>query len=146
MPEVRVKIDVPSGLIELEGEKEFVSTYLDKLLPLVEAVGFGRSRGENEIVKAERPSETHERGIDDNASTTKRRRRAGKNPPSGSSCRDRIFMLKDEGFFKKHQSPKDIVNGLAKKGWTHIGNHVSASLTQMFHKGELQRTKDGGGG
>jgi hypothetical protein len=41
MPDDRVKIDVNSGLIELEGEKDFVSSYLDRLLPLVEAAEFG---------------------------------------------------------------------------------------------------------
>lgn len=40
---VRVKIDAPAGLVELEGDREFVSTYLDKLLPIVEAAGFGRA-------------------------------------------------------------------------------------------------------
>lgn len=144
MTSVRVKIDVPAGLIELEGEKEFVGSYLDKLLPLVEAVGFG-ANGRSEDAPGEdtssfSPSEPAS-GENGSSETPKKKRKVPKRPPAGASCRDRILILRGDGFFKEHRSPTDIVAGLAKKGWTHKANQVSAALTTMFSNGEVQRTK-----
>ena len=143
MPDVRVKIDVNSGLIELEGEKEFVSSYLDRLLPMVEAAKFGAGHSgkppgtEDEDLPLVPPNG----GITEDAAVKQAKRRVPRRPPSGASCRDRILVLKKEGFFKEHRSPTDIVKGLAKKGWTYKGNQVSAALTTMFSStGEIQRT------
>lgn len=76
--------------------------------------------------------------------TPKKKRRVVRQPPPGSSCRDRIKTLKADGFFKQRRSTTDIVAGLAKKGWTHNSKQVGAALTIMFDKGELQRTKEDG--
>ena len=37
----RIHINAPTGVIEVEGAEEFVEAQLDKLLPLIEACGFG---------------------------------------------------------------------------------------------------------
>jgi len=142
MTAVKVKIDISAGLIELEGESEFVGTYLDKLLPIIEGTGFGngyrdspeesaQNNGANEV------DSPQQNGTD----ATKKKRRVSRRPPAGASCRDRILILKGDGFFKEHRSPTDIVAGLGKKGWTHKTNQVSAALTTMFANGEIQRTK-----
>jgi hypothetical protein len=142
---VRVKIDVASGLIELEGEEDFVSTYLEKLLPMVQAAGFGGTahldngaRDETSDAESDGLAAT-ENPIADGA---KKKRKLGRRPPAGTSCRDRILILKGDGFFKNHHSTTEIVDGLAKKGWTYKSNQVGAALTVMFEKGEIQRTKD----
>jgi len=131
MTDARVKIDVEAGQIELEGESAFVSTYLDKLLPLIEARGLGG--GSRPAIKKPNPplgSEADDAVPSDATEEPqdKKKRRVPKRPPAGSSCRDRIMILKGDGFFKEHRSPTDIVAGLAKKGWTHKSNQVSASL------------------
>ena len=56
-----------------------------------------------------------------------------------------FLTLKEEGFFKQHRSTGDIVEGLKGKGWTHAGNQVGAALTNMFGRGDIQRTKEGSG-
>ncbi|WP_149587440.1 hypothetical protein [Tabrizicola flagellatus] len=37
----RVHIDAPAGVIEIEGEKDFVEGLLGRLFPLIEEAGFG---------------------------------------------------------------------------------------------------------
>ena len=51
------------------------------------------------------------------------------------------MVLRDDGFFKEHQTPSQIVEGLAKHGWTHNSNQVSAAAGNMFTRGDIQRTK-----
>jgi|GEM_PF-2965840 len=144
MTVVRARIDARTGLVELEGDKEFVSAYLDKLLPLIETTGFGvnfrngnGSPEENEeVASAEQVTSDKEA-----AARQKKKRRVPKRPPAGASCRERILTLRNDGFFSEHRSATDIVAGLAKKGWTYKSNQVGAALVVMFSKGEIQRTK-----
>ncbi len=139
MADVRVKIDAPAGVVELEGDRDFVSAYLDKLLPLVEQTGLGKSVGTRS--DGEPPSEALK---DENASpeAVKKKRRVTKPAPAGHSCRDRLNTLRTDGFFKELRTPSEIVTGLSRKGWTHNVNQVSAALGQMFKGGEISRTKN----
>lgn len=136
MADAKVRIDAPSGVVELEGDERFVTAYLDKLLPFIEAGGFGTSLGQDV---------TNPNDGNNGAGNKKppRKRRAPKRPPAGSSCRERIVNLRDDAFFKEKRSLSEIVKGLAQKGWVHTSNQVGASLSQMFSNGEIQRTQDG---
>src|SRR5690606_31270465 len=100
--DVRVKIDAPAGVVELEGDRDFVSAYLDKLLPLVEQTGLGKSVGTRS--DGETPSEALK---DENASpeAVKKKRRVTKPAPAGHSCRDRLNTLRTDGFFKELRTP-----------------------------------------
>lgn len=145
MAAVRVKIDVASGLIELEGEDAFVSAYLDRLLPLIEASGLGGvNRGAAEYVEA--PVDGYPQDASappgNSGEPQPKKRRLSKRAPAGATCRDRILILKGDDFFKEHRSATDIVGGLGKKGWTHNANQVSAALVTMFSSNEIQRTKN----
>jgi hypothetical protein len=138
----KVRIDAPHGIVEIEGDPEFVTAFYEKLAPLVDKAHFGIAVS-NEQSHALSGDEGH--GDADDSSTTKTAKRKKKraNPPPGASCRVRILTLKGEGFFKAKKSPTEIVSGLEVKGWTHTVNQVGAALTPMFNKGEIQRTKDG---
>ena len=57
--------------------------------------------------------------------------------------REQCLALKADGFFSEKKGGTDIVSGLENKGFTHNVSQVAASLTTMFSKGEIQRTKDG---
>jgi hypothetical protein len=108
MTNAKVRIDVPAGVIELEGDEGFVTTYLDKFLPFIDAGGFGTGLGQ-----AAPASDDESNGSEDKKPA--RKRRASKRPPSGSSCRDRILVLRKAGFFKGEQpTPSDIVKGCLK--------------------------------
>lgn len=140
MTVAKVRIDMQLGVFELEGEHDFVGTYLDKLLPVLESRKFvPRS-------PAEEADEGSDAGKGDNGADSadggKNKRKASKRAPAGSSCRDRILTLKVDGFFKDHRTPSDIVTALGQKGWTHNVNQVSAALGQMFEGGQIQRTKN----
>ena len=140
MADVRVKIDAPAGVIELEGDRDFVSAYLDKLLPLVEQAGLGKTTGTRTDWEA--PIDPPKDVESVSAEGTKKKRRVTKPAPAGHSCRDRLNTLKADGFFKDQRTPSEIVTGLSRKGWTHNVNQVSAALGQMFKAGDISRTKN----
>lgn len=144
MTVARVKIDIQAGLIELEGEHDFVGSYLDKLLPLVESAGL-TSGGKNAAKASTDELSSAREQDDDGVDTGKKKRKVPKRPPSGASCRDRILGVKADGYFAEHRTPTDIVGALGKKGWTHTSNQVSAALGTMFNAGEIQRTKSADG-
>jgi len=147
----RIHIDAPTGVIEVEGEKEFVEAQLDKLLPLIEACGFGTRSSKDEAGNESQSDDPNtiskvdaEIPLSDQASAKKPRRRRTR-APKGQSCADRIMVLRNEGFFKEQKSNADIVNGLGKKGWIYKANQVAAATGPMFERGDLQRTSVGKG-
>ncbi|MEZ5791148.1 MAG: hypothetical protein R3D34_10290 [Nitratireductor sp.] len=148
----RIHIDAPTGIIEVEGEKEFVEAQLDKLMPLIQACGFGTRPKESagpvpniDNIDSRRNSGVVDGDEEAQQNSKKKSKRGVRNPPKGHSCSSRISSLRDEGFFKVQKSPSEIVEGLARKGWTHTSNQVSASAGSMFNRGDLQRTKSGNG-
>lgn len=139
----RVHIDAPAGVVEIEGEKDFVEGLLAKLFPLLEEAGFG-SRPPNSAPAQETEEVVEvEDAAPEAAGKSKTKKRSVNMPPKGHSCADRIISLKTEGFFKQHRSTGEIVEGLKGKGWTHNANQVGAALTNMFGRHDIQRTKEG---
>lgn len=144
----RVHIDAPAGVVEIEGEKDFVEGLLGRLFPLIEEVGFGsrpRSTVSTDPIADPIVNDADEASADATETPKKRVRKSVRQPPAGQSCPARIQVLKEEGFFKEHRSPADIVGALQAKGWTHNVNQVSAATSAMFNKGIIQRTKVGKG-
>lgn len=141
----RVHIDAPAGIVEIEGEKDFVEGLLAKLFPLLEEAGFGSRPPSGAIPQVnEEPTEQEEPAVEQTGKTKAKRRKVSA-PPKGQSCAARISTLRSEGFFKDHRSATDIVEGLKGKGWTHAPNQVGAALSKMFERGDIQRTKEGNG-
>lgn len=142
----RLHIDAPAGVIDVEGEVEFVEGVLDKFFPLLEKSKFGshpNSAGQDPGADADEREDVDDRKADEGGKSKTRRKR-GNAPPKGQSCADRILVLKGEKFFKNHKTVSEIVDGLKVKGWTHNNNQVGAALTNMFGRGDIQRTKEGG--
>lgn len=144
----KVHIDAPAGIIDIEGEKDFVEGLLAKLFPLIEEAGFGsRPHVQAKDQDAESDEEVEAPQADeDNGKTTKAKpKRKRSVAPKGHTCPDRIQALKDEGFFKTKKGIPEIIAGLAAKGYTHNSNQVSAAGDSMFKRGAIQRSKDGKG-
>ena len=139
----KVRIDAPHGIVEIEGDAEFVTSFYEKLAPLVDKAHFGIAVPIETQALSETDGDREEGAEENSAVKPQKKKRKRANPPPGASCRDRILTLKGEGFFKTKKSPNEIVAGLENKGWTHNGNQVGAALTPMFNKSEIQRTKDG---
>ena len=144
----RLFVDAPTGVIELEGEKEFVEEHFEKFLPLIERCGFGNGADapeQKENTGATSKSAAEAPAVAPKASG-KRARRSVARPPQGQSCRERILTLREDGFFKEQRTTSEIVEGLAEKGWIHNTGQVAAAAGQtMFDRGEIQRTKAGKG-
>jgi len=143
----RVHIDAPAGVIDIEGEKDFVEGLLTKLFPLVEKAGFGSRptpavADANGEVNAEGDDGVPEDGSKNDKPRVKRKRGT---TPKGHSCADRMLGLKEDGFFKTKRSASEIVTGLGEKGYTHKANQVAAAGGSLFERGLLQRTKEGSG-
>lgn len=138
-------------MIEVEGEKDFVEAQLDKLMPLIQACGFGTRSAAVQLPEPESEVAEHAEAAHSDNGTAAGKNGANKSkrnvnrPPKGHSCADRITVLKEDGFFKSQKTPAEIVEALAKKGWTHNGNQVSAAAGKMFNRGDIQRTKAGKG-
>jgi hypothetical protein len=145
----RVHIDALGGVVEIEGEKDFVEGLLTKVFPLREKAGFGSrplKAGEAQP-NDDNLNKANEEDIADDVGNSgkpklKRKRSVA---PKGHSCADRMILLKDEGFFKAKRTSGEIVAGLAEKGFTHKSNQVAAAGESLFNRGLLQRTKDGSG-
>lgn len=142
----RVHIDAPAGVIEIEGEKDFVEGLLARLFPLIEEAGFGTRAPihTGDITpSASQASLSDSVVVEESPEKGKQRRRASKATPKGQSCADRIATLKSDGFFKELRSNIEVVEGLKAKGWIHQPNQVAAALTNLFGRSQIQRTKEG---
>jgi hypothetical protein len=141
----RLHVDAPAGIIDIEGEKDFVEGLLAKLFPLIEKAGFGsHPPGPVPDPDAEPESTVEDVVLANNGTTKSKTRRISKKPPAGHSCGERILTLKADGFFKQRRTTAEIVEGLKTKGWTHNTSQVSAAAGDLFKKkGELQRTIEG---
>ncbi|WP_404714065.1 hypothetical protein [Sphingomonas sp. MMS24-J13] len=145
----RVHIDAPAGVVEIEGEKDFVEGLLAKLFPLLEEAGFGSRPPaakeapelSNEATNTQDSGAVEDGGAPDKAKFKRKRNVA----PKGHTCADRIIALKEEGFFKTKRTGGDIVAGLSAKGYTHKSNQVAAAGESLFKRSLLQRTKEGSG-
>ncbi|MCZ8187086.1 MAG: hypothetical protein O9308_11940 [Beijerinckiaceae bacterium] len=144
----RVHIDAPAGVIEIEGEKEFVEGLLARLFPLIEASGFGNHPkvGQPFLASPDIAAPQAEPQAEETLALSKRpARKAQKQPPAGQSCAARILTLKGEGYFKEHRTSTEIVAALKTKGWTHTSSQVSAATINLFGRQDLQRTTGAGG-
>jgi hypothetical protein len=144
----RAHIDAPAGVIDIEGEKDFVEGLLAKLFPLIEEGGFGsRSLPKNtgNELDSDSDAEIGQTDEGDVKSTKIKPKRKRNVAPKGHTCPDRIQALKEEGFFKTKKGIPDIIAGLAAKGYTHTSNQVSAAGESMFRRQAIQRSKEGKG-
>jgi hypothetical protein len=140
----RVHINAPAGIIDIEGEKDFVEGLLGKLFPLFEGVGFGS-----------RPVSDGSTSVTEDAGDDSVGPELSANPPrpkaktktsrasKGQTCAARILELRSSGFFASQKSISEIVSGLAAKGFAHDASTVSANAISMFNRKKMQRTKVG---
>jgi hypothetical protein len=137
---VRAKIDIASGIFELEGDKEFVAEHLEKLLPIISKFQppAARQRNDDDADPGEQPKS------DDEGEAERKKRRTAKRSPGAPTCRSKILELRSKGFFKTNRTPTEIKAGVKADGWTFEINQITAALSSMLKKGEIRRTSDGG--
>ncbi len=139
MSNAKVLINTQSLTIELEGEDEFVRTYLDKLMPILERSKFGEDghadgeAGLRENLQAVASAKS--------IGTAGSRKRVRSALVSGGSCRERVKKLREDGFFDKPHGIGEIVKALNDHGYPHSINQVGAALSTMFGRNEIERSK-----
>jgi len=141
----RVHINAPAGIIDIEGEKEFVEGLLGKLFPLFEGVGFGSrpvSDGSTSVTEDAGDASVGPE-LSANSPRPKAKTKTSR-APKGQNCATRILRLRDNDFFKSKRSIADIVSGLENIGFTHVARTVSANANTMVKGNKIQRTKVGG--
>ena len=138
----RVHINAPAGIIDIEGEKEFVEGLLGKLFPLFEGVGFGSrpiSDGSTSVTEDAGDASVGPE-LDANSPRPRAKTKTSR-APKGQTCAARILELRSSGFFASKKSISEIVSGLADKGFTHDASSVSANANSMFKRQKIQWTK-----
>jgi hypothetical protein len=128
----KLHINVQQGIIEVEGEPEFVEQiykdYKAELQKLLVAASRDTA-GEEEKPPAPRRTKS-----------PKSPSRAKK----GTGCAERILALKGEHYFKTLRNSTEVREKLGEKGTTYAPNLVSASLNILIKRGELRRVKQDG--
>jgi hypothetical protein len=126
----RLKIDVLSGLLEVEGSEDFIIRMYEDV----------RTSGYFQNKVSTSSSESREEPERD-AKPTKGRRAPSKR--GGPSCAERILELVSAGFFDAPKSASEIKAGLEQNGHAYAGNQVGAALTNLYQRGSLRRLKPG---
>lgn len=139
----RVHIDAPGGVVEIEGDKDFIERLLSRIFPLIEETGFGSHPPRNPSAFAGEGVASLQDADPEPSGKPKVKKRTVNKAPKGHSCADRILSLKSDGFFKDYRIVSEVVEALKSKGWTHKVNQVSAALNSLFGRNEIQRTKEG---
>lgn len=142
MTNTKLHLNIRQGVLEVEGSEDFVkfiygefgAIFLEKFTTLdfehIEETPGG---------KAGATAGTATKPAKDPA---KKKKTAS--PPKGQSCRARINIIKEEGYFKSHRSNKEIRDHLKdEKGWTYTSENVGAALSTMIRRGEIKRIKVG---
>ncbi|EKF17675.1 hypothetical protein [Nitratireductor pacificus] len=142
MTSTKVHINTKALTIEIEGEDDFVRTYLDRLLPIIERIGSddGQPEGERPAGDADpddRPSVTGKSRPEKVPAEPRQPRKASRR--AGPSCRQRIKALRDEGFFNEPHGIAEIVEKLRQDGHVYSLNQVGAALSTMSGSNEIRR-------
>jgi hypothetical protein len=136
----RLTINLATGVVEAEGDAEFVKGIYSDLREtfLKRASSAPVSSPAPAMERADKPDDEG----DSANSGGKKPRRRGK--ASGPSCASRITALKDEGYFSELRSAGDVGAKLREKGTAYEGKHVAAALIDLVKRGSLRRVTEGG--
>lgn len=136
----RLTINLATGIIEAEGDAEFVrGIYSDLRDTILKRASVAPMRSVDPPVdRSDKPDDEGESA----GSAGRKARRRGK--ASGPSCASRIVGLKDEGYFSELRSAGDVGAKLREKGTAYEGKHVAASLIDLVKRGALRRVSQAG--
>lgn len=147
----KIHINITQGIFELEGDPAFVKSMYEEMKDDIIKIASQNSYKNKNDTPSEQVLETNSESLvstikyTEGGKTPKKKKRPMTKPPKGHSCSDRILTLKKNGFFKEKKTISEIVQGLAKEGWSHKANQVSAAIILMFNRSEIQRTNNGSG-
>ncbi len=139
MANTKVHINSKALTIEIEGEDDFVRTYLDRLLPILERIGSasGNAASGQETVGGTDIVDNGGQTIESGQRKSRKLRPSARS--AGPSCRQRIKTLRDTGFFSEPHGIAEIVEKLKLDGHVYSLNQVGAALSTMSGRGEIHR-------
>lgn len=127
----KLVIDIRNGLIEADGERDFVETIYAHFKDVALARLLDAKAAEVQTPQSytTTPTATEK-------SKPTRRSKAG-----GPSCASRIEGLKVENFFDEPRTPSEVREKLSEKGSTYESKNVAAALNNLIKSSKLRRFK-----
>jgi hypothetical protein len=128
----KMLFDLQRGLIEIEGEEQFVEKVYNDLRATLshKVANYSALLPDPETAIAE-PSTSDE---------PKKTRKRSKS--SGPSCASRIDALKSDKFFDQLRTAKEVTDKLRQKGTAYEGKRVAAALLNLTSSGKLRRIEE----
>lgn len=122
----RAFINIREGTVELEGSEEFVSSHLDLIKEVMQE--FSKSS----ITLAE-VNPTKERIIyeSDRISNVRAEKREKKQTGEVKQIRERLAVLKGEGFFNSPKSIREVHIEMRTRMWYHIPQNIQSALRDI---------------
>jgi hypothetical protein len=130
----KMLFDLQRGLVEVEGEEQFVEkVYADLRATLSQKVA------SYSAAAPDAASDAAEQNSSDEPKKTRKRTKS-----AGPSCASRIEALKADKFFDQLRTSKEVTDKLRQKGTAYEGKRVAAALHAMTSSGKLRRIEENG--
>lgn len=145
----RICINAPAGIIEIEGDAEFIEHHFDRLMSLVESAPFGihlsrhQSAGATAFSDPGVSQQTASVSSKPEVMTQKQKRPSRKRPSKNQTVTARVVDLRKEGFFKTPRAINEVYDELQnKRGFNCARNQITAALKNLYDRGVLSRKKE----
>lgn len=122
----RAFINIRDGTLELEGSEDFVSSHLDLIKEVMQE--FSKSGMSLAEVNPANEQVIYESG---RISNVKPERREKKQTGEVKQIRERIAVLKGEGFFNSPKSIREVHIEMRTRMWYHIPQNIQSALRDM---------------
>ena len=122
----RAFINIREGTVELEGSEEFVSSHLDLIKEVMQE--FSKSSISLAQVNPAKEQVIYE---SDRISNVKTERREKKQTGEVKQIRERIAVLKGEGFFNSPKSIREVHVEMRTRMWYHIPQNIQSALRDI---------------
>ncbi len=122
----RAFINIREGTVELEGSEEFVSSHLDLIREVMQE--FSKSSTSLAELNPAKERVIYE---SDRTSIVKPERREKKQTGEVKQIRERLAVLKGEGFFNSPKSIREVHIEMRTRMWYHIPQNIQSALRDI---------------
>jgi len=128
----KMLFDLQRGLIEIEGEEQFVEKVYTDL----------RATLSHKVANYSAPLPEAESDIAEPSNSDEPKKTRKRSKSSGPSCASRIDALKSDKFFDQLRTAKEVTDKLRQKGTAYEAKRVAAALLNLTSSGKLRRIEE----